>query len=552
MEDEINLSQYFAILIKRWRLIVLAALLVGLGAFVVSLAMPATYEAEAAVTLVKSSTQLNFDPKMRTVSEMDTGYWYDQDSRRKALTALAKSSDVATAVIAKIGDRLSGAEQIPANLVKAINSANTGDMIKITARSDRADKAALLANTWTQEYLNKANTIYSETPLTPAELQAQADNAKREYDQKEDALIKYLSNNPMDQLARQIAQKKQKLDDLRATETKIERLISDATSLRNRLSAAAPGSGLGNELAALLLEANAFSASSGLPANLQASSGLPANLQASSGLPANLQASSGLPVNLQIQINQLNVGSTPAEQLRNLNALIAELENRRKTVQENAFVQLEHDVNQLQSQLEQETAKKQELVRSRELAWSTYTTLSNKAAEAKVAAQSKGTVIRLAVPAVPPHSPISPNKTTNTLVASTVGLALGVIAAFLFEYLNNTLSGAEQVGALLQSPILGAIPSATNAHALSVVHAPRSTLAEAYRLLQYSLGTNGGKQVLLVTSALPAEGKSTVASNLAVLMAQAGKKVTLVDANLRHPTLHEIFDLKNNVGLPIC
>ena len=532
MEDEINLSQYFAILIKRWRLIVLAALLVGLGAFVVSLAMPATYEAEAAVTLVKSSTQLNFDPKMRTVSEMDTGYWYDQDSRRKALTALAKSSDVATAVIAKIGDRLSGAEQIPANLVRAINSANTGDMIKITARSDRADKAALLANTWTQEYLNKANTIYSETPLTPAELQAQADNAKREYDQKEDALIKYLSNNPMDQLARQIAQKKQKLDDLRATETKIERLISDATSLRNRLSAAAPGSGLGNELAALLLEANAFSASS--------------------GLPANLQASSGLPVNLQIQINQLNVGSTPAEQLRNLNALIAELENRRKTVQENAFVQLEHDVNQLQSQLEQETAKKQELVRSRELAWSTYTTLSNKAAEAKVAAQSKGTVIRLAVPAVPPHSPISPNKTTNTLVASTVGLALGVIAAFLFEYLNNTLSGAEQVGALLQSPILGAIPSATNAHALSVVHAPRSTLAEAYRLLQYSLGTNGGKQVLLVTSALPAEGKSTVAANLAVLMGQAGKKVTLVDANLRHPTLHEIFDLKNNVGLPIC
>jgi Mrp family chromosome partitioning ATPase len=114
------------------------------------------------------------------------------------------------------------------------------------------------------------------------------------------------------------------------------------------------------------------------------------------------------------------------------------------------------------------------------------------------------------------------------------------------------LSSAEQVGALLQSPILGAIPSATNDHALSVIHAPRSAPAEAYRFLQCSLGMRSGKQVLLVTSALPAEGKSTVAANLAVLMAQAGKKVTLVDANLRHPTLHEIFDLKNNVGLPIC
>ena len=519
MEEEINLGKYFAVLIKWHRVIILAGLLAGLVAFGVSSMLPPTYEAEAVVTLVKSSTQLNFDPKMRTVSEMDTGYWYDQDARRKALTALVKSSDVATAVIAKIGDRLSAAEHIPANLVGAINSTNTGDVIKITARAECADKAALLANTWTQEYLNKANTIYSETPLTSAELQAQADSAKRDYDQKEDALVKYLASNPTDQLTRQIAQKKQKLDDLRAIETKMDRLTSDAASLRNRLSAGAPSSGLGNELAALLLEANAFSASSNLPANLQ------------------------------IQINQLSAGSTPAEQLRNLNALIVELENRRKTVQEGAFVQLEHDVNQLQSQLEQETAKKQELVRSRELAWSTYNTLSNKAAEATVAAQSKGTVIRLAVPAVAPHAPIFPNKTTNALLASVVGLVLGVGAAFLFEYLNNTLSSAEQVGTLLKVPAIGAIPVATNGNALIVAHEPRSTRAEAYRLLQYSMGMNNAWKVLLVTSALPAEGKSTVAANLAVLMAQAGKKVTLVDANFRHPTQHEIFGLKNSVGL---
>ena len=519
MEDEINLGQYFAVLIKWHRVIILAGLLAGLVAFGVSSMLPPTYEAEAVVTLVKSSTQLNFDPKMRTVSEMDSGYWYDQDARRKALTALVKSSDVATAVIAKIGDRLSAAEHIPANLVGAINGTNTGDVIKITARAECADKAALLANTWTQEYLNKANTIYSETPLTSAELQAQADSAKRDYDQKEDALVKYLASNPTDQLTRQIAQKKQKLDDLRAIETKMDRLTSDAASLRNRLSAGAPSSGLGNELAALLLEANAFSASSNLPANLQ------------------------------IQINQLSAGSTPAEQLRNLNALIVELENRRKTVQEGAFVQLEHDVNQLQSQLEQETAKKQELVRSRELAWSTYNTLSNKAAEATVAAQSKGTVIRLAVPAVAPHAPIFPNKTTNALLASVVGLVLGVGAAFLFEYLNNTLSSAEQVGTLLKVPAIGAIPVATNGNALIVAHEPRSTRAEAYRLLQYSMGMNNAWKVLLVTSALPAEGKSTVAANLAVLMAQAGKKVTLVDANFRHPTQHEIFGLKNSVGL---
>jgi capsular exopolysaccharide synthesis family protein len=519
MEDEINLGQYVSFLIKWHRLIILSTLLAGLVAFGVSSVLPPTYEAEAAVALVKSSTQLNFDPKMRTVSEMDGGYNYDQEARRKALTALVKSSDVATTVIAKIGDRLNAEEHNPANLVKAINGTYTGDVIRIKAKGDDAEKAALLANTWTQEYLNRANAMYSETPLSPPELQSQADAAKRDYDQKEDTLVKYLASNPMDQLARQVAQKKQKLDDLRAIETKMDRLTADAASLRNRLSVDTPSSGLGNELAALFLEANAFSASSNLPANLQ------------------------------IQINQLSAGSTSAEQLRNLNALIVELGDRRKTVQEGAFVQLEHDVNQLQSQLEQESAKKQELVRSRELAWSTYTTLSNKAAEAAVAAQSKGTIIRLAVPAVVPEAPISPSKSKNALLAGLVGLTLAVGAAFLFEHLNTTLSSVEQVGTLLELPVIGAIPVSTNGNALIVATEPRSSCAEAYRLLQYNMGMNNAWKVLLVTSALPSEGKSTVAANLAVLMAQAGKKVTLVDANFRHPTQHEIFGLKNSVGL---
>jgi capsular exopolysaccharide synthesis family protein len=596
MEDEINLGQYVSVLIKWHRLIILAALLAGLVAFGVSSTLPPTYEAETAVTLVKSSTQLNFDPKMTTVSDMNAGYYVDQDARRKALTTLVKSSDVATAVIAKIGDQLSAAEHIPANLVGAINGTNNGDVIKITARADRADKAALLANTWTQEYLNNVNTIYSETPLSSAELQLQADAAKRDYDQKETTLVAYVANNPNDKLTRQIAEKQQvinslqsgnapdktksyldsiinarlavfnqqsaaktqKLADLYSIRNRLERLLADAQALRNQLSAGAVSNSRGDELAGLLLEASAFS------------------------------TGTDLPVSLQIPMDRFSTGATAAEQLRSLDRLIATLEARGKVVQAEIDAQskellmtsgveflstqqqgldkvigypsanepitkvvdqLQQEVNQLQSQLEQESAKKQELVRSRELAWSTYTTLSNKAAEATVAAQSKGSVIRLAVPAVAPHAPISPNKTTNTLLASVVGLVLAVGVAFLFEYLNNTLSSAEQVGTLLKLPALGAIPASTNDHALVVASEPRSTSAEAYRLLQYSVGMNNAWKVLLVTSALPSEGKSTVAANLAVLMAQAGKKVTLVDANFRHPTQHEIFGLKNSVGL---
>ena len=362
------------------------------------------------------------------------------------------------------------------------------------------------------------NAIYGETPLSLAELKLQADAAKRDYDQKADAIVEYLASNPMDRLARQIAQKRQKLDDLRALETKMDRLTLDAVSLRNRLASATPSSGLGNELAALFLEANAFSVSSNLPANLQ------------------------------IQVSQLGAGVTSVEQLRNLNALIIELENRRKTVHEGVFVQLEHDINQLQSQLEQASAQKQELVRARDLAWSTYSTISNKVAEVTVAAQSKWSVARLAAPAVASDKPVSPQKARNALLASAVGLMFGVLVAFLLDRLNNTLSSAEQIGALLKTPVIGTIPT-TNGNALIVNSDPRSPHVESYHLLQYSVGMKDAWKVLLVTSVFPAEGKSTIAANLAVLMAQAGKKVTLVDANFRHPTQHEVFGLKNNIGL---
>ena len=142
VEDEFNIREYVSFLLRWYRLILLAALLTGLTAFGVSLLQPPTYEAEAAVMLVKSGTQLNFDPKMTTVSDMNAGY-SDQEARRKSLALLAKSSSVASAVIAKIGDQLSPTEQIPANLAGAINSAYTGDVLRSRRRHARQKRPRL-------------------------------------------------------------------------------------------------------------------------------------------------------------------------------------------------------------------------------------------------------------------------------------------------------------------------------------------------------------------------------------------------------------------------
>jgi uncharacterized protein involved in exopolysaccharide biosynthesis len=426
--------KYFSVLRKWYRLILLSTLLAGFTALLVSFVMPSTYEAEAAVAIVKSGAQLNFDPKFKTISELDPAQAaVDQTARRKGLAAIAKTLDLATAVVTKIAERLENVERIPSELLDVIDVSSEGDLIKIKAKANSAEKAALIASTWAQEYESRVNLIYGESALSPTEIQAQADAAKRDYDVKEAAVVTYLASNPIDQLTRQIAQKQQRLADLVSIENRIERLLADATALRSRLSAGAAGSNRGDELAGLLLEAGAFSTWASQPVNPQTAAGT-------------FSTWSSLPVDLQIQIDQLSIGQTPAEQSRNLGALIATLEDRRKLTQTELVGPLQQEVNQLQAQLEQENAKKQELVRARDLAWSTYATLATKVAEVNIAAQAQGSVVRLAAPAVAPRDPVAPKKLLNTLLAAVAGLVLGAGIAFLSEYLNvvGPRSGASQ------------------------------------------------------------------------------------------------------------
>jgi len=101
-----------------------------------------------------------------------------------------------------------------------------------------------------------------------------------------------------------------------------------------------------------------------------------------------------------------------------------------------AIDELEKEVDQLQAQLQQENATKQELTRSRDLAWETYTTLARKVAEVGVASAVTGTEVRFASPAVEPRSPVARKTMQNTVLAGMVGCMLAVGVAFLIEYLR--------------------------------------------------------------------------------------------------------------------
>lgn len=142
-----------------------------------------------------------------------------------------------------------------------------------------------------------------------------------------------------------------------------------------------------------------------------------------------------------------------------------------------------------------------------------------------------------------PGGPFKPNLTTNIQAGLMLGLILGVLLALLVEYLDDTVKVPEDVERKLQLPLLGVIPKVmVNETVQELMVDPRSAFSEAYRSLRTALQFSTDKGVpktLLVTSSNMAEGKSTTAHVLAFKFAQLGKRVLLIDCDLRNPSLHK-------------
>lgn len=175
-----------------------------------------------------------------------------------------------------------------------------------------------------------------------------------------------------------------------------------------------------------------------------------------------------------------------------------------------------------------------------------------------LAIQNSGSNLFVTVlaPAQPPKTPISPNIPQNVLLAAVAGLALAIGVVLLLEYLDDTIKDADDVQRVLGVSSLGAIMRIASVREpgdqLITLRHPRSPIAEAYRVLRTNLrfsGIENPSGALLVTSAGPGEGKTTTAANLAITMAQAGRRVILVDCDLRRPGLHKLFGLSNEEGL---
>lgn len=167
------------------------------------------------------------------------------------------------------------------------------------------------------------------------------------------------------------------------------------------------------------------------------------------------------------------------------------------------------------------------------------------------------TVGRIIQPAALPSSPVSPNHAVNGIFGLIAGLGLGVGLAFLRDRLSERLRSSEEAESYLEAPILAAIPRVASWRRrkepfLVTAVQWRSPAAEGYRVLRtnvLSAASSLGVKSIAITSAHAGEGKSATAANLAVVLARAGKNVSLVSADLRRPRLHEFFKREGQPGL---
>jgi capsular exopolysaccharide synthesis family protein len=186
---------------------------------------------------------------------------------------------------------------------------------------------------------------------------------------------------------------------------------------------------------------------------------------------------------------------------------------------------------------------------------STYSTLVASYQQVKLAEAQATNNLVVAESAEVPERPIRPRPLVTAFLVAILGAAVAIGAAFIIDYLDDTVKTPDDVTRVSGLPTLGAIAKLKEgAGGRQLVASVESKVpeSEAYRTLRTNIqfsSVDRPTRTLLITSSGPSEGKSTTAANLAVVMAQTGKRVIAVDADLRRPVLHRVFGVPNNIGI---
>jgi uncharacterized protein involved in exopolysaccharide biosynthesis len=461
MEEEIDLGQYIDVLVRRWYLVLLPALVLALGTAAVLLVMPKRYEARALVAVARWTTQVSYGTVIETITDDRDAPSAAAATRISSFAELVESASVAEQVLPEVYDRLSAEDRTVLALLKSVEGENVArsDLIAIKATAGDPELARDIANLWAQTYVREVNAIYGEVGRGALDaVRARLEPARADYVRDQATLERLLQEGTTEELKRNIQQRTATieglagsqanvindiLDDLRQTGM----LLQTAYSLRHQVEAGDDAGIASSNQALGLLKMHAFA---GTSARQQSS--LPV-----SGVDARQQS-------LILQVDLDNAPATRAELLRDLDGVIEALDTQQTDLRarleqvlavanqgghwgiylvEAADVSagsdssqvrnsLERQIRELSTELERQESLLREARAQRDLSWQTYDNLIRKEAELALELATAGQFVRLGAPAI--ARPVSAGLLRTTVAAGLAGLILGVFAALSLEW----------------------------------------------------------------------------------------------------------------------
>jgi uncharacterized protein involved in exopolysaccharide biosynthesis len=432
MNDEIDLRPYLRALIRRWRWILLAALLGAVGAGLAALMQPTMFSSTASVFVRSTQSEVTLDPRFVTKDVADP------IARRKTLLGFAKSPSVEMQIPRDVINRLAPSNYVVGMLASRISATSDGELIQITARDSTPEQARELADAWAIGFVSYANQLYGSGGGI-SDASARVREASDNYAAAQRAYEQFLGTSRIDELNQNIVatasviSETDQLDRSRqgaflGGAQSLEFILRDAQALREELATGQQVK-LGETLSALLLRARA--AGGDLQIQLQVGQAGVAG-QGEGPTVADLDA---FIKSLQAQIADRRAAA--AEIADALQKNVAPPNSSLRPEQRAAYFTRLLD---LRRQLEVEEGKRLALKQDRDVALDALQVVRRKVAEEQVTAAQPGSEVRLASKALLPAQPNRPRTTMNALAGGVGGLVLGSIVVLLVELLSGRVT----------------------------------------------------------------------------------------------------------------
>ncbi len=577
-EEYIDLRQYWLILRRRWVPAVMVMGSVTLLTAVLTFLQKPVYEASGEVLLKKEAgvSSLSEDSALGALEALT-----QQSSPLSTEAEIIRSEPVVRQAIGSL--RLLNSEGEPLEVkgfLENLTVTNTKDtdILRILYQSTDPEEAAVVVNKLIEIYQAKnleSNRLQAKSARQFVE--SQLPSAEQEVQRLELAMRQFKERSNVVSLPEEARVAVQGVGELQKLLTESQAKLADMQTQAQALR---------NELGVTPKEGLAVNALSQSPAVQKALTELQdvqrtlatARTQFQPDHPTILDLASrevALQSFLVSQVGQVIGSTNPPTSLGSLQAsqsqqtltealVQTEVQRLGLTNQVNELLQTQSAYQQRLSTMPRLEQLQRELERKLTVAQSTYEALLKSWQEFRIAENQNVGNTEIVAPSTIPEKPISPKVLLNLAIGVVMGTLLGVGTALLLEALDTSVKTVKEAQELFDLTVLGTIPTLEGSEKVSrrvldrktpqlpVRDSPRSAVSEAYRMLQANLkflSSDQPTRVMVMTSSVPQEGKSTTAANLALVFAEMGYRVLVVDADLRRPSQHQIWELPNAVGL---